>query len=610
MASLWGELKRRNVVRVTVAYVIVGWLILQFADVLVPLLALPEWVGRLIFLLLLVGFPLALFFAWAYELTPEGLKKETDVDRSESITHITGRKLDFIVIGVLMLALVMFAVERFVLLPDRTQPIDAPDEIVATEVQQSIAVLPFLNMSADPEQEYFGDGIAEEILNGLAQIQDLQVAARTSSFYFKGEKVNLKTIGETLNVNHVLEGSVRKSGNRLRITVQLIKIEDGFHLWSETYNRDTSDIFAVQEEIARTVIEKLHLKLGLAKDEKLVKQGTDNVEAYNWYLRGRYFVEQQSPEGFRKAIESYTKVTELEPGFAGGYGGLAYAMSYNTIWFGAYESVASQIRDAYSRALAIDANQTDALLAKAQDRIMTDFDYAEADTLIRKALSQGRNKVLVVDFAWFAFLLSQKRHAEALNLLRELEQQDPLSALVRQGIGIMLFFHGRGEEAIVKLKEGLELNPADFLAYLFIADVYMKTERFTEADNAIRAMENIVGKDFFWTISARTNWHWRMGNRVEAEENLERSMKLYEAAEGELPFATWIGLNSIRLGHVDEGITWLERAYNKHEFFVTTVHALSQDLPELHVNPRYQTLLKKMNLDDESINKLKERGPL
>jgi TolB-like protein len=140
-------------------------------------------------------------------------------------------------------------------------------------------------MSADPEQEYFGDGIAEEILNGLAQIQDLQVAARTSSFYFKGERVNLKTIAETINANHVLEGSVRKSGNRLRITAQLIKIEEGFHLWPETYNRDTSDIFAVQEEIARTVVEKLQLKLGLAKNEKLVKQGTDNAEAYNCLLR-------------------------------------------------------------------------------------------------------------------------------------------------------------------------------------------------------------------------------------------------------------------------------------------------------------------------------------
>ena len=610
MTSVWGELRRRNVVRVAIAYLIVGWLILQFADVLVPMLTLPEWVGRLIFLLLLIGFPLALFFAWAYELTPDGLKKEADVDRSESVTHITGRKLDFIIIGVLMLALVMFAVERFVLLPERTQPIEAPDEIVATDVQQSIAVLPFVNMSADPEQEYFGDGIAEEILNGLAQIQDLQVAARTSSFYFKGEKVNLKTIGETLNVNHVLEGSVRKSGNRLRITVQLIKIEDGFHLWSESYNRDASDIFAVQEEIARTVIEKLHLKLGLAKDEKLVKQGTSNVEAYNWYLRGRYFVEQQSPEGFQKAIESYTKVTELEPGFAGGHGGLAYALLYNTIWFGDYESDASRIKDAYSRALAIDASQTDALLAKAQDRIMTDFDFTEADTLLRRALSQGRNKVLVVDFAWFAFLLPQRRYAEALELLRELEQQDPLSSLVRQGIGIMFLYLGRYEEAIAKLKEGLELNPADFFAYFFISEAYMRMERFAEAENAIRAMENIMGENFFWAFSARANLHWRMGNRVEAEENLEHTIGMYEAADGKRSYATWIGFNLIRLGRVDEGITWLERAYDKRDFFVTSVHNHDRDLPELRDNPRYQALLEKMNLDDESINKLKERGPL
>jgi TolB-like protein/Tfp pilus assembly protein PilF len=616
--GILAELKRRNVYRVGIAYLILGWVVIEVTDTIGPALNLPDWTLAVVTWFGIIGFPFALVFAWAFELTPEGIKRDHEVDRTQSITHTTGRKLDFAIIGLMAVAL-GFVVWDSYLSGSRQEVLvaetaaDAVEPAPVEEVSKaavSIAVLPFVNMSADPEQEYFGDGIAEEILNGLAQIQDLQVAARTSSFYFKGEKVNLKTIGETLNVNHVLEGSVRKSGNRLRITAQLIKIEDGFHLWSETYNRDTSDIFAVQEEIARTVIEKLQLKLGLAKNEKLVKQGTDNVEAYNWYLRGRYFVEQQSPDSFQKAIESYRKVTELEPEFAGGYGGLAYAMSYNTIWFGTYKSVASQAREAYSRALALDANQTDALLAKAQDRIMTDFDYAEADTLIRNALSQGRNKVLVVDFAWFAFLAPQKRYAEALKLLRELEQQDPLSSLVKQGIAIMSMYLGRHEEAVVNFHKGLEINPADFLAYIFLADVYMKMERFTEADNTIRKMENIAGKDFFFTLNARSHWHLAQGNLVEAEANLEHTKKLYQAAEGELPFATWIGLNSIRLGHVEEGITWLEQAYNKPEFFSTNLPAFTQDLPELQDHPRYQTLLKKMNLDDESINKLKERGPL
>jgi len=171
---------------------------------------LPEWVGRLIFLLLLVGFPLALFFAWAYELTPEGLKKEKDVDRSESITHITGRKLDFVIIGILLGALALFAVERFVLLPDRAPAIEAPKEIVATEVQQSIAVLPFVNMSDDSGNEYFSDGLSEELLNLLAKIPELKVIARTSSFAFKGKNEDIRGIGQALGVNTVLEGSVRK----------------------------------------------------------------------------------------------------------------------------------------------------------------------------------------------------------------------------------------------------------------------------------------------------------------------------------------------------------------------------------------------------------------
>ena len=358
------------------------------------------------------------------------------------------------------------------------------------------------------------------------------------------------------------------------------------------------------------MVEKLQLKLGLAVDEKLLQQGTKNAEAYNWYLRGRYFIGQQSPDSFQKAIESYTKVTELEPGFAGGHGGLAYAIAYKATIYGGYKNVAPQVRDAYSKAFAIDPNQTDALVAKAMDRIYTSFNFAAVDTLMRKALSQGRNNVLTVDFAMWALLLPQKRYAEGLKLQRDVEQQDPLSPLVKQGIGAMLYFLGRDEEAIVKFKEGLELNPADIIGYYFLAQVYMRLERFEEADNVTGAMENISGKDFVFTLSARTHWHVAQGQRVEAEAMLDHAIKLYQTAEEKLSQATFIGLNSIRLGYVDEGLTWLERASNTAIYWATIIQSLAQDLPELQDNPRYQALLKKMNLDDESINKLKERGPL
>ncbi|MEE9597396.1 MAG: hypothetical protein V3V96_11530, partial [Acidiferrobacterales bacterium] len=220
MTAVWGELKRRNVVRVAVAYAVVSWLILQLTDVLMPLLGLPEWVDRLVFLLLVIGFPLALIFAWAFELTPEGLRKEKDVDRAQSITPITGRKLDFAIIAVLAVALAFFV---------GTHQWDG-ETGNAENVDKSIAVLPFVNMSSDPEQEYFSDGISEELLNVLSKIPGLRVSARTSSFQFKGENLDIVDIGQQLNAGLVLEGSVRKAGLKVRITAQLVDARSGFHL--------------------------------------------------------------------------------------------------------------------------------------------------------------------------------------------------------------------------------------------------------------------------------------------------------------------------------------------------------------------------------------------
>ena len=371
MATVFSELRRRNVFKVAVAYAVVAWLIAQIISVVHAPLHLPAWFGTAIIVFLVAGFPIAILFAWAYELTPDGLKPTHTLDRSESIAHLTGRKLDFIIIGVLVLAVGVLVIDKYVLIdepelvtvesPQQLEPVsDAPE----VDVEKSIAVLPFVNMSGDPGQDYFSDGISEEILHALVRVPNLRVAARTSAFSFKGQNVDVRKVGDTLSVNHVLEGSVRKAGNRLRITAQLIKVEDGFHLWSETYERELTDIFAIQEEIAQAVVEKLEVTLGLAADAPLVKTGTANTEAYNWYLRGRYGIEQQSPEGFQNAIQSFTKAIELDPDFAGGHGGLAYVSAYMSN-FQPYSVLADQVRTAYTRALELDENQVEALLAKA-----------------------------------------------------------------------------------------------------------------------------------------------------------------------------------------------------------------------------------------------------
>jgi TolB-like protein len=229
--GFFAELNRRNVFRVGMAYVLVGWILLQIADVLFPALTLPEWTTRLVAGLLLLGFPLALFFAWAFELTPDGLKREADVPREESITHKTRRKLDFVVVGVLLVALTLMLVDKFVWQASESAP---ESFVAATSEDKSIAVLPFANMSDDPANEYFSDGITEELLNLLAKVPELRVIGRTSSFQFKNKNEDLRIIGEKLGVTNILEGSVRKSGNTVRVTAQLINSSDGAHLWTET----------------------------------------------------------------------------------------------------------------------------------------------------------------------------------------------------------------------------------------------------------------------------------------------------------------------------------------------------------------------------------------
>ncbi len=321
--NFFAELRRRNVFRVGIAYAITAWLLLQLSDILVPLLNLPESAQRFILLLLVIGFFPALIFAWAFEMTPEGLKKEKDVDRSQSIAGQTGRKLDRTIIVILALALLYFAYDKFMLQPSRSEEqVLAQTEAVSepkpesAEIEKSIAVLPFVNMSSDPEQEYFSDGISEEILNALARVHELKVAGRTSSFAFKGQNQDLRLIGETLGVNHILEGSVRKSGDRIRITAQLIKVDDGFHIWSETFDRELTDVFAIQDEIASAILAQTKIQL---LDMAPLVSPRANTLAYDLYLLAKQKIRERNQEPLEAAAALLDRAIEADPDFAPAY---------------------------------------------------------------------------------------------------------------------------------------------------------------------------------------------------------------------------------------------------------------------------------------------------
>lgn len=315
------EFKRRNIFRVAMAYLVITWLVLQVADTAAPLLGLPEWVNSLILFILALLFIPTLIFAWAFELTPEGIKSQAEVDREQSITGETGKKLNYVTIGALALVLVVVASDRW-LFPEATvaEPAAAAASLEPGEV--SIAVLPFADMSPNNDQEYFSDGISEEILNGLAKLKTMKVAGRTSAFAFKGRNEDLREIGAALGVEHVLEGSVRKSGNQLRITAQLVKVSDGFHLWSDTYDRELDDVFAIQDEISSAIVKELQGSL-LGDGSAAVSEDVIDVATFEKFLAARKLIHSRTNEDLTEAMSMLEEIVDVAPDFAPGLSSLA-----------------------------------------------------------------------------------------------------------------------------------------------------------------------------------------------------------------------------------------------------------------------------------------------
>ena len=410
--SFFAELKRRNVFRVALAYAITAWLVAQVLQLWFESFGTPDWVMKTILVLMTAGFMFTVIFAWAFELTPEGIKREAEVDRSDSIRSDTGKKLDRTITIVLVLAVAYFAWEaRFsdtapaepsatVSETSGTPAVQAPAPAPAQSAP-SVAILPFVNMSADPDQEYFSDGITEEIINAVVKIPGIAVPARTSVFGYKGHQGDVRQVGEELGVTHILEGSVRSQGKQVRITAQLIKVDDGFHLWSETFDRSLENIFVVQEEIASSIADVLVGELGVSVAP--VPNRTADMQAYDVYLKGRAALRQRDGE----AIALFEQAVAADPGFAPAWAGLAIA----------YQSIVednSKAMDAARKALDIDPDNVDALDALAST-LRDAFRWTEAEALYDRALSIDPNSAeLLEDYA--EFLAHTGRTEEALQV--------------------------------------------------------------------------------------------------------------------------------------------------------------------------------------------------
>ncbi len=400
--NLFNELKRRNVFRVTLAYLVASWLLIQLVDVLVPMLVLPEWVSRFIFLLLVVLFIPTIIAAWALELTPDGIKLEKNIDRGESVTPRSGKRLDQLIISVLAVLVVMLLVDRVFLSRSGDASMDS-----RAGVDKSIAVLPFADLSQAQDQEWFADGLAEEILNALARIPDLLISARTSTFAYKGSEKDVVTIADELGVAHILEGSVRRSGDRIRVTAQLIRAEDGFHLWSQNYDRDSTDIIEIQEDLAIQIALALETTMDPEALADMLRVGTMSVAAYQAYIHGAALRAQSLVENdaqlMRTAYEYFEEARGQDPDFAAAHDFAAdywvtqLSLTSFQIDTNEFTTPAEMLRDFYERnglAIAKSTNDIDRLAARA-NRAHVDLRLREALRLFRAYLDARPNDIIM-----------------------------------------------------------------------------------------------------------------------------------------------------------------------------------------------------------------------
>ncbi|MGD9387646.1 MAG: tetratricopeptide repeat protein, partial [Gammaproteobacteria bacterium] len=586
--GLIAELKRRNVIRVGLLYCIAAWLVLQVADVLFGLIGVPDWSLRLVFGLLLLGLPLALIFAWVFELTPEGLRRERapeelGPDAPRAMPEVP-RRLNTTIIVLLALAVVVLLAERSFRPPGpeptaattseaapAAGPAPAPvsgDAVPATADPRSLAVLPFVNMSGDPENEYFSDGLTEELLNVLAQVDGLRVAARTSSFRFKGQVGDMADIARQLKVGHLLEGSVRRAGDRVRVTAQLINPADGFHLWSQTYDRELTDIFAIQDDIATEVAQALRAQLLGEAMPAVARPPTGNLDAYTAYLRGKQALRSTGYTAYEEADAAFREALSLDPDFAAAHAALAETWRRRANWgIVPWPEAREHVREGVARALALDPDQPLAWTLDGELTLDNEDDQSwmavmdAAEPSFRRALELEPGQLEASEMLG-NLLRARGNDEEALAILLAALERDPLSSRAHLSVGQHYRQLGQMEEAAARFQAAMELDPENPRPASALAQVRAEQGRIGEAivlqaekmpldpldhegpiqvgrlylelgmtEAALPWLEAAerMGPDATTTKVFRAMWHWRRGDQAEAAALADAAL------EAELP---------------------------------------------------------------------------
>jgi TolB-like protein len=592
--SLIAELKRRNVFRVGIAYLALGWIVTQVTTTVAPMLHLPEWVGPVVLWIGVIGFPFVVMFSWIYELTPEGLKRESEVARSGSITHHTARRLDYLIIGLLVAAIGLFAFHEFrpvgekrMTVVARTTPGAAPS---AAGADRSVAVLPFVDMSAGKDQEYFADGISEELLNLLAKVPQLRVIARTSSFSFKGKEVDIAQIAQKLNVANVLEGSVRKSGDTLRITAQLIRASDSSHLWSQTYDRKMTDVFAVQDEIAAAVVEQLKITLlGSAPKARVT-----DPKAYALFLQARELSLQYSAAGFEQAIALYKQALAIDPSYAPAWDGVSFT------YFGQMDLGVLTIeqglplgRDAVNKALEHDPSFAPSYGHLALFEGLIARDYPAAARHLEQGLALDPTNLEVISVA-SAVARRLGRLDLAIALGEYMIARDPVNTDAYDALGLAYRYKGRLDDSIAAYRKLLSLVPDAGWERTALGNVLLQKG---DAEAALVEFQKEPIEVF--RLSGLTAAYQALGRKAESDAALAELMKKYADTKPFVLAAVLAGR-----GDVDGAFEMLDKADRQHDIDLGAL-AVYPTFAPMHKDPRWLPLLRRLGLAPEQLAAIK-----
>ena len=583
--NFFAELKRRNVYKVAVAYAVVGWLLVQIATQVFPFLEIPNWVVRLVIALVAIGFPIALVIAWAFEATPEGIKRTEVADAMPAVTRQKKHAWIYIVVVGAAISVALFFLGRFT--AGNKTVATAPNELSA----KSIAVLPFDNLSRDPDNAFFTEGVQDEILTRLAKVADLKVIARTSTQQFKSAPADLRDVAKQLDVTNILEGSVQKVNDQVRVNVQLINALTNAHLWAEIYDRKLTDIFAVESDIAKTIADQLQAKLTGSEKQMMAAQPTTDTTAYELYHKGRSLWGKRTGDNIPKAIAFFEQAIARDPNYALAYAGLASAYILSPFYTGADRREAgSKAKEAALKALRLDPNLAEAHAALGKVLFFSEIDLPGATREYKRAIELKPNDADA--HHWFSndSLAALGQFDEAIAEGKRSVELDPLSIVINADLGETFFYARRFDESVAQLRKTLEIDPTSFYAHYNLGIALQAKGDLSGAITEYEKAKQLSGDN----PTVATFWAQAKAHAGDKEAARRMLSELDEISKHREVVGYLRALLYLSLNNKNEALRWLEQGYGERDGSNICWINVDPLLDSLHGDPRFEALVQKV----------------